>query len=62
MFTLAKLEWLEEEGKEKRIHVVATKGWNIMKIMAELSKFMDQPQEKLTLIEIFARVDDVKKM
>ena len=33
-----------------------------MKLLAELAAFMEEPEEKLTLIEIFARVDKVKSL
>ena len=61
-FTIAKLEWLEDEAQEDRVTIIAQKGWNTMKLLAELAAFMEEPEEKLTLIEIFARVDKVKSL
>ena len=42
--------------------MIASKGWNTMKLLAELANYMEEPEEKLTLIEIFARVDRVKEL
>ena len=33
-----------------------------MKLLAELANFMEQSEENVTLIEIFARVDKVKQL
>ena len=59
IFIIAKLEWLYLEAQEQRVNV-DTQGWNTSKILTELADHMAEPKETLSLLEIFARVDEVK--
>ena len=58
-FIIAKMEWLCLEAQEQRVNV-DTQGWNTSKILTELADHMAEPKETLSLLEIFARVDEVK--